>query len=225
MDTESPDHCLYFANARPLRYKSVVALHGALPSFAIMNESVSSDCFYKPTELSMNWTQTEGTAQATASVESNSIKAFTIAAAVSLLCWHYLLTIDKEIEFFWNRRLNGGTILFFANRYITLGYSIYTMIFWVFRPSTKGFVVLKDLVYLEYILESAQYAIWAVLSCLRFYAMRTQRRWAALVLLLSLIPSFAVCFDTNFAQNPVLKYGDGGTDTPNLHTVCPRSDD
>ncbi|KAI0816078.1 hypothetical protein BC628DRAFT_1481144 [Trametes gibbosa] len=120
---------------------------------------------------------------------SLSIKEFTIAAAVSLLCWDYLLTL---IEFFWKRCRTGGAILFFTNRYITLGYSIYTMMFWVIMPSTKGCVTATGFVYLEYLLECSQYATWAVFSCLRFYALRRQKHWAVLVLLLSLTPSFVV---------------------------------
>ncbi|KAI1781556.1 hypothetical protein LXA43DRAFT_908454, partial [Ganoderma leucocontextum] len=34
--------------------------------------------------------------------------------------YEYCITLDKEIEFFWGRRPNGGSLLFFTSRYLPL---------------------------------------------------------------------------------------------------------
>lgn len=47
-----------------------------------------------------------------------------------LLMWHYLLTFDKEIAYFWRRRPNGVCVLFLANRYPPLIVSIYDTPWW-----------------------------------------------------------------------------------------------
>ncbi|KAL1937307.1 hypothetical protein VTO73DRAFT_13871 [Trametes versicolor] len=48
-----------------------------------------------------------------------------VACEVSLVIWHHLLTFDKEVEFFWRRKLNGPCALFLATGYSTLSWSIY----------------------------------------------------------------------------------------------------
>ena len=37
-----------------------------------------------------------------------------------LYCYDYLLTLEEEGRFFWNRRASPTALLFFVNRYITL---------------------------------------------------------------------------------------------------------
>lgn len=44
--------------------------------------------------------------------------------------WHYLLTFDKEVAYFWRRRPNGACMLFLANRYLTIIVSIYDTPWW-----------------------------------------------------------------------------------------------
>lgn len=47
------------------------------------------------------------------------------ASTSALVIWHHLLTFDKEVEFFWRRKLNGPRAIFLATRYSTLSWSIY----------------------------------------------------------------------------------------------------
>lgn len=41
--------------------------------------------------------------------------------------FEYLSTLSDEIRFFWGGRLTGAVALFLANRYLTLGYFLYTL--------------------------------------------------------------------------------------------------
>lgn len=50
--------------------------------------------------------------------------------SAALLMWHYLLTFDKEVAYFWRRRPNGACMLFLANRYLTIIVSIYDTPWW-----------------------------------------------------------------------------------------------
>ncbi|KAI0816081.1 hypothetical protein BC628DRAFT_1342559 [Trametes gibbosa] len=61
--------------------------------------------------------------------------AYGATVAAALLFWHYLLTLDKEVAYFWKRGFAGGTVLFFANRYLTLAYSIHNAFLGPFIPS------------------------------------------------------------------------------------------
>lgn len=56
--------------------------------------------------------------------------ALTEVNDIVLLMWHYLLTIDKEVAFFWRRRFSGVCALFLANRYIILVVIIYQSPWW-----------------------------------------------------------------------------------------------
>ena len=39
-----------------------------------------------------------------------------------------MLTLDLEVRLFWGKKLTGAVILFFANRYTTVLYTIYHML-------------------------------------------------------------------------------------------------
>lgn len=43
----------------------------------------------------------------------------------ALVIWHHLLTFDKEVRFFWRRKLTGPCALFLVTRYSTLAWYIY----------------------------------------------------------------------------------------------------
>ncbi|EIW53131.1 uncharacterized protein TRAVEDRAFT_134433, partial [Trametes versicolor FP-101664 SS1] len=46
----------------------------------------------------------------------------------ALLVWHYLLTFEKEITFFWRRKFSGASALFLTNRYLSLAVVIYNLL-------------------------------------------------------------------------------------------------
>ena len=39
---------------------------------------------------------------------------------VAWLVYEYCITLNKQIKFFWGRRPNGGSVLFFLSRYLPL---------------------------------------------------------------------------------------------------------
>lgn len=42
----------------------------------------------------------------------------------AFLIYDYVITIGQEVELFWTMQLTGASVLFFANRYITLLFNI-----------------------------------------------------------------------------------------------------
>lgn len=49
---------------------------------------------------------------------------------VVTIIWHYVLTLDKEITYFWRRKPTGACALFLANQYFTLIFAIYNTSWW-----------------------------------------------------------------------------------------------
>ena len=45
-----------------------------------------------------------------------------------LIFFEYLITLDQEVKLFWRNKLTGAVALFFANRYITITYTMYFML-------------------------------------------------------------------------------------------------
>ncbi|EIW53121.1 uncharacterized protein TRAVEDRAFT_75246 [Trametes versicolor FP-101664 SS1] len=137
-------------------------------------------------------------------------------ATAALLMWHYLLTFDKEVAYFWRRRPNGACMLFLANRYLTIIVSIYDTPWWSLSTAytVSSFVLFyatecllgirfqgcAAAVFSQFILEFSQYIVWAAFACLRVYALHRQWPWAALVLILSLAPVVANVVPLRFIQ-------------------------
>ena len=45
-----------------------------------------------------------------------------------LIFFEYLLIFDQEVRLFWGKKLTGAVALFFANRYTTIVYTIYSVL-------------------------------------------------------------------------------------------------
>ena len=43
---------------------------------------------------------------------------------VALVIYEYLVTFSTEVQLFWAREVTGASVLFFANRYILLVYTL-----------------------------------------------------------------------------------------------------
>ncbi|KAH9919779.1 uncharacterized protein BXZ73DRAFT_21190, partial [Epithele typhae] len=52
----------------------------------------------------------------------------------AILVFDYFLTFGREVNFFWNRRVSGPTVLFILNRYLALIFQIF--LFLGFHPFT-----------------------------------------------------------------------------------------
>ncbi|OSD04337.1 hypothetical protein PYCCODRAFT_1466298 [Trametes coccinea BRFM310] len=93
-------------------------------------------------------------------------------AAFALIFYEYIITINREVAFIWNRKLTGATILFVLNRYLALlKYPIY-----IVGLHCKAINILAML------LELLPYFVWFSFSTLRVYAISRQNwRMALLV--------------------------------------------
>ncbi|KAH9919798.1 uncharacterized protein BXZ73DRAFT_80309 [Epithele typhae] len=60
---------------------------------------------------------------------------YVLAAASVILIFDHLLTFGREVNFFWNRRVSGPTVLFILNRYLALILRIFSSL--SLRPFTN----------------------------------------------------------------------------------------
>ena len=74
----------------------------------------------------------------------------TTASAV-LAFFEYAITVDREVELFWKRKVSGATALFFANRYLIIMYSAlllaanFSTVPWTDRVSVRLYICTKYL--------------------------------------------------------------------------------
>ncbi|KAI0758231.1 hypothetical protein C8Q74DRAFT_1210254, partial [Fomes fomentarius] len=106
-----------------------------------------------------------------------------------LLAYEYIITFDCEMKLFWKRSITGSSILFIANRYLSL---VFAALGAPYPDPTTTKVSIPTA--FTYGLEFLQYLPWALFSALRAYALSsgTQGHWqwsiSTLVLLSSLAP-------------------------------------
>ncbi|TFK84135.1 hypothetical protein K466DRAFT_589157 [Polyporus arcularius HHB13444] len=127
-----------------------------------------------------------------AAVQSQYTSHLCIAGSSVFLMYDYVITFGQEVELFWTNRLTGATVLFFANRYISLLFDVMGLVEPFGRFSDQScprFV--KALAGVSY----SQYIIWASFSGLRAYALSRQKILSAFVFLLLLVPA-----GINYAQ-------------------------
>ena len=68
----------------------------------------------------------------------------------ALIFLEYLLTFDQEVRLFWGKKLTGAVALFFVNRYTTIIYTIFDMLFCLVSATTAtARVGLRPLLSLE----------------------------------------------------------------------------
>ncbi|KAI0760278.1 hypothetical protein C8Q74DRAFT_1208713, partial [Fomes fomentarius] len=124
----------------------------------------------------------------------------------AFLIYDYVITFGQEVELFWTMKLTGASVLFFANRYITLTFNIMGLA--ALAPFSSNQVP-----HMENADQSSscasftralggvsyfQYVIWAAFSGLRAYALSRHRPLSAFVFLLMLVPA-AVNYGVQFA--------------------------
>ncbi|KAH9911361.1 uncharacterized protein BXZ73DRAFT_108059 [Epithele typhae] len=120
--------------------------------------------------------------QAIAKLTNGVIDNYCVVASDAIVVAEFFLLLEEEVRYFWSTRLTGATLLFFASRYISLVYALYTCI--VVPEAADA-------------LDFSRYAVWAAFSSLRTLALLKlrlgQREWsgraiALLVFLLSMVP-------------------------------------
>ncbi|KAI0351300.1 hypothetical protein OH77DRAFT_1411320, partial [Trametes cingulata] len=111
----------------------------------------------------------------------------------ALLAYEYFITLDREINLFWKRKVTGATVLFLATRYLLLlSYNLLGMA--TFAPMTQKvrFLFSIHCVVLEgvqLVVALCQYPVLASFSALRALAL-SGMNWplAACVFGLALVP-------------------------------------
>ncbi|RPD57191.1 hypothetical protein L227DRAFT_507023, partial [Lentinus tigrinus ALCF2SS1-6] len=105
-------------------------------------------------------------------------------ASAALLLYDYLLTLDKEIELFWNWKSTGATALFMVNRYLVMILRL---------ANLAGFVPMSDQVHRCAIAVKIalgftllQYVPWATFAGLRAFALSRYKSLSAFVFVLSM---------------------------------------
>ncbi|TFK89490.1 hypothetical protein K466DRAFT_486714, partial [Polyporus arcularius HHB13444] len=98
---------------------------------------------------------------------------------LGLLIYEYVITLRREVDFFWKRKLTGASVLFFLNRYLPLV---------VNAVSFVGLAPLSD-----------KYIPWGAFSALRVFAL-SGRSWplAILVFVLAFMPFAINCYTYTF---------------------------
>ncbi|PIL24619.1 hypothetical protein GSI_12503 [Ganoderma sinense ZZ0214-1] len=105
-------------------------------------------------------------------------------AVVAFLGYEHLITFDTEVALFWKKQFSGACLLFFVNRYLTLAWAIETAASPLYASPKRS-------------VRSWLTPAAAAFSTLRVYALGRIRSVAALVFILSMMPSitkFAATF-------------------------------
>ncbi|KAI0653586.1 hypothetical protein C8Q70DRAFT_1035010 [Cubamyces menziesii] len=126
-------------------------------------------------------------------------------AVTAVLCYEYLITMDREVALFWKRKPTGASILFFANRYLALALSLFTSVFNVLPYVSIEVRTCRNVVYAAQIMDVCQYVPWALFSTLRVFALSRSRLLVTVIVLL-----YGVYFGFSLAAFHWLTYNWGG---------------
>ncbi|KAI0701126.1 hypothetical protein C8T65DRAFT_697124 [Cerioporus squamosus] len=104
-------------------------------------------------------------------------------ASIAMVFYEDAITIGREVDLFWGKRLTAASVLFFLNRYITIVFLLSDMLGSIYPPESlywiHGTVSAKLLLYFP----------WAAFSALRVFALTGgQRTLSVIVFLLSIVP-------------------------------------
>ncbi|KAI0794601.1 hypothetical protein C8Q74DRAFT_1249696 [Fomes fomentarius] len=125
----------------------------------------------------------DGDASIVADYLSLAIENYCVYSASALFIYDYIVTFSDEVRLFWGRRWTGATLLFFLNRYVSLGYYAVALIS-LPAPHLSCIAVENA----TEILEVFPYLVWAAFSALRAFALSRRYVLSTLVFLLSIVP-------------------------------------
>ncbi|KAI0666894.1 hypothetical protein C8Q78DRAFT_983444 [Trametes maxima] len=130
-------------------------------------------------------------AQIIAYYQSVFINSFLPNAVLTLLCYEWLITFDREITLFWRRKFTGATALFLTNRYLPICIQILNLApsHALMSDAVSGIFSCDAYTKALQAIQISQYLPWAAFSALRTFAL-SRRNWmiATVVLVLSLVP-------------------------------------
>ncbi|EMD39646.1 hypothetical protein CERSUDRAFT_81028 [Gelatoporia subvermispora B] len=126
------------------------------------------------------------TAELITLLQSNWTNNCTAIATCALVFYDHATTISREVDYIWGRKLNSVTLLFHLNRWTLFAWAISEALDFMSQntiPRCVGFSML------DYILNILLFAIWALFSAVRTYAISGGSWWlSVLVLCLNLVP-------------------------------------
>ncbi|TFK84921.1 hypothetical protein K466DRAFT_664839 [Polyporus arcularius HHB13444] len=122
------------------------------------------------------------TAQVVAAYAFLENSQLVLIAPIAMLLYDFVITLDREINLFWGKKVTGASVLLLFIRYTSIAFESLD----IARGATRyaGSMLTKAAVFLEYI----RYLAYAVFSLMRGYALT--RRWliATVIFTLSLAP-------------------------------------
>ncbi|KAI0807555.1 hypothetical protein C8Q74DRAFT_1363045 [Fomes fomentarius] len=148
--------------------------------------------------------------------ESNELMKYLYAITLTLLFWEYFITLEREVNYAWGRRMTLAKAVFFLNRYLNLLYTLSGFLsaslpatFFV-RPSNM-ITRLDDCILLTRLMDTITavlYIVLAIFSGLRVDAIgRHNKLVTSLVGLLALVPLVTnITFDV-FVHPAILPAG------------------
>ncbi|RPD53396.1 hypothetical protein L227DRAFT_581421 [Lentinus tigrinus ALCF2SS1-6] len=113
----------------------------------------------------------------------------TATAATVFMFYDFLITTGREVEAFWRRPVTAASILFFANKYISILNHILVFV----TPLPQNDKSCTQIVLAGFVVELAQYIPWGAFSAMRTLALSRSRILAAIIAAL-----FSVPFIVNF---------------------------
>ncbi|KAL7278369.1 hypothetical protein ACG7TL_008349 [Trametes sanguinea] len=116
-------------------------------------------------------------------------------SALTLLGYHYLLTISEEVEQISRQKFTGATAIYLANRYLPLAVAIYQ---WSPVSNSLRACLSEERSFVT--LEALQYLVWGAFSALRTYAMQRTLAWAIVIFILSLSPMVGLLADLHWVS-------------------------
>ncbi|TBU34173.1 hypothetical protein BD311DRAFT_841061 [Dichomitus squalens] len=141
-----------------------------------------------------------------ASYAATAVTNYCSLAGIVFLMYAYTITIGREVELFWMRKFSGATLLFLANKHISLVNHLYDLAMFIgihVNDKVRRYLLFHDLSFIvtgiplqtcniEVEVFSSvdwlQYVPWAAFSGLRVFALCRMYSVSVVVSVLSLVP-------------------------------------
>ncbi|TFK94810.1 hypothetical protein K466DRAFT_475515 [Polyporus arcularius HHB13444] len=118
-----------------------------------------------------------------------ALDTITLCLDVVLLIYDAFITFDREVACFWTAKRTGGSLLFFANKWISVSAHVMDLV--ELAAMTLDFPSCSSFLVVGYALLILQFVPGAVFSALRAYVFSRSKFLGMLVLALSLAPAGA----------------------------------
>ncbi|KAH9840577.1 uncharacterized protein C8Q71DRAFT_721107 [Rhodofomes roseus] len=122
------------------------------------------------------------------SIASDSVATeYLFTAFAMMICYDYVLCLGHEVELFWNKKVLGSSVIFFANRYSLLVYGL-SCFLQVHLSTTSMSCKTIDLIF--YIANMLLFAIAPIFGALRAYAISNGNKLiGSAVLMTGMVPT------------------------------------